>query len=167
MLTTTPFKSPVLALFRALAIPWIVLTCGAGLNVQAAPGHRSATASFQVTVQLKSTAYISTAGQPAFIAISKKDIAQGEVQVRAHLDVAPRSGGAALLTAQLVDPSFDRFRIDGLAAPVRRSGRSISVMIGSAASETGSGIVEYHFHLAPGARPGTHPWPLAMMIEAM
>ena len=111
--------------------------------------------------------YILMQHQAQAIAITEEDVTRRFVEVRggSRIVVTTRSGGRYALDFASRGKIFRSTQIEGFGRPVALGARGAALVEHEAPAGTTTIAVNYRFHLAPGAAPGTYAWPLEIVAR--
>lgn len=145
--------------------PLLALALAAAL-VPALPARAgSVSASLAVSVVVPPRAILSVESEPSTLLVTEEDVARGYVEVpkASRVQVRTNTPGGWLAELQVREGPYRSIEVTGLGAPaqVNANGgwiaqpypgttRPVSLELG------------YRFLLAPDARPGVYPWPVAL-----
>lgn len=152
--------------------PWCVIAWVAGLACTAvgAAASPASTGMVQVTAVVKRHAAIRIAA-PQVLVISQGDLDRGYVEVAAPMQLTVRSNVPEGYTIALQNQGeqVSQATVHGLAAPlvVAAGGGSLSRPAPQRGLWTDTLELRVRFQLSPGARAGTHAWPLTVSIMGM
>jgi hypothetical protein len=143
-----------------------LVTVGPGALV---PAHaaQSVSRTVQFVIKVPPMVRVKMRNQPASLEVTARDVERGYVE----------RAGASLLEVTSNTPWQIHFRPSGeVIRTARVSGLAGEVLVGPeggsrsnllAARQMSAFELSYRFELAPGAQPGTYPWPLVMSANAV
>jgi hypothetical protein len=126
----------------------------------------SASTTLSVTITVVPRALLRTEYQAPSVTITEADVAQGYVDVprATRLQVRTNCANGYLLAFESTQPIFSAVQVSG--------GDRVSLASGNARvfqpfpTTTDDMELSYRFVLAPDARPGEYPWPIAVSLTA-
>jgi hypothetical protein len=122
-----------------------------------------------VSAQVLPVARLEQPGQPAMLAISAADLAQGFVDapVPLHLMVYSNSRDGFAIDLHSLNPMFNSIIVQGLGPDVIVSGEGGSVVQRWQQPQTRALSLSFRFGLAAGLQPGSYPWPVQMSVRPL
>lgn len=144
---------------------WLGIACAMGPGTTLAEGPRRA--SFAVWAVGLPNGYVVMEHQAKAIEISEKDVRRGAVTVPAgtRLVVVTRSSGSYAVDFSSAESPFHCVRVEGIGHAVALGAAGGTVVERDAPAGRHAVTVDYHFALAPDAKPGSYAWPLQMAVR--